>query len=128
MQTPQTTMVFAQRPLCLPVELLLRCRRYCAAIVTLRRAHCALIRTPSDSICFEHAQNACRRSAFYAIPQYLLAMPLHCCGDACDRTACTSAFCIFLGCCGIALRTQLWCDSSLSKKLLELVKNVCFNH
>ena len=55
-------------------------------MVTLRRPHCALIRTPSDVVCFEHVQIARRRSAFYAIPQRLLAMPLRCCGDACDRT------------------------------------------
>ena len=34
-------------------EPLLRCRRpYCAAIVTLRRPHCALVRRPSDDVCF----------------------------------------------------------------------------
>ena len=89
-----------------PMELLLHCRRpYCAAMVTLWRPHCALIRTPSDGVCFEHAQNAHCRLAFYAIPQHLLAVPLHCCGDACDRTVCTSAFCIFLD----AMRMLLWC-------------------
>ena len=37
-QTPRTTTVFAQRPLCTPGELLLRCRRpYCVATATLRR-------------------------------------------------------------------------------------------
>ena len=36
-QTPRTTTAFAQRPLCAPTELLLRCRRpYCAAMVTLQ--------------------------------------------------------------------------------------------
>ena len=40
-----------------PWELLLRCRRhYFVAMVTLRRPKCALIRTPSDGVCFEHAQ------------------------------------------------------------------------
>ena len=98
MQTPRTTAAFAQRPLYVPAELLLRCRRpFCAAMVTLRRPHCALIRTPCDGVCFEHAQSACRHSAFYAIPQRLLGMPLRCCGDACDRTVSTSAFCMFLG-------------------------------
>ena len=43
-QTPRTTTAFAQRPLCAPTELLLRCRRpYCAAMVTLRRPLCALL-------------------------------------------------------------------------------------
>ena len=36
---------------------------------------------------------------FYAIPQHLLVVPLHCCQDACDGTAHTSAFCICLGRC-----------------------------
>ena len=42
-QTPWTTMGFAQRPLCALTELLLRCRRpYCVAMVTLWRPLCAL--------------------------------------------------------------------------------------
>ena len=40
----------------------------------------------------------------------LLAMPLHCCRDACHPTARTSTFCIFLRRRGIAVRTLLWCD------------------
>ena len=52
------------------------------AMVTFRAPHCALMRTKSDGVCFEHAQSARRRSAHYAIPQRLLAMPLRCCGDA----------------------------------------------
>ena len=115
MQTPQTTKAFAQRPLCAPAELLLHCKRpYCAAMVTLRRIHCALIRTLCDGVCFEHPQSARRLSAFYAIPQRLLPMPLRLYGDACDRTARTSAFCIFLGRRGIAVRTLLWCDRGLN--------------
>ena len=95
-QTPQTTTAFAQRPLCAPAELLLHCRRpYCAAMMTLRRILCALIRTPSNGVCLEHPQSTCRLPAFYAIPQRLLPMPLRCCGDACDRTVRTSALCIF---------------------------------
>ena len=44
LQTPRTTKTFVQRPLCVPTELLLRCRRpYCAAMVTLRRPLCALL-------------------------------------------------------------------------------------
>ena len=43
-QTPRTITAFAQRPMCAPTELLLRCRRlYCAATVTLRRPLCALL-------------------------------------------------------------------------------------
>ena len=43
-QTPRTTTAFAQRPLCAPMELLLRCRRpYCAAMVTLQHPLCALL-------------------------------------------------------------------------------------
>ena len=79
-QTPQTTTAFAQRPLCAPAEpaeLLLRCRRpYCAAMVTIRRPYCGLIRSSNNGVCFEHAQNARRRSKFYAITQRLLAY--HC--------------------------------------------------
>ena len=102
-QTPWMTAVFAQWPLCMPAELLLCCRRpYCAAMVTLWRPHSTLIRMMSDGVCFEHAQSACCRSEFYEIPR--------CCGDAWDRTACTSAFCIFLGRRGIALRMLLWFD------------------
>ena len=43
-QMPWTTTAFAQRPLCVPTELLLHCRRpYCAAMVTLRCPLCALL-------------------------------------------------------------------------------------
>ena len=108
------TKAFAQRPFCAqcaPAELLLRCRRhYCAAMATPMRSYLNAERTPSDVVCFEHAQSARRRSAFYAIPLRLLEMPLRCCGDACDYTARTSAFCIFLGRRGIAMRTPLWCE------------------
>ena len=50
-----------------------------------------------------------RHSAFDANPKRLLAMPLRCCRDACDHTVRTSAFCIFLGRRGIAVRALLWC-------------------
>ena len=84
--------------------LLLCCRRplNCMAMVTLCQPHRALIRMMRDGFCFEHAQSACHHSEFYAIPQ--------CCGDACDRTARTFAFCIFLGRHRITLRTLLWVD------------------
>ena len=56
-KTTDTTTAFAQRPLCTFAELLLHCRRpQCAAMATLRRPHCTLIRMPSNSICFEHAK------------------------------------------------------------------------
>ena len=125
-QTPRTTTAFAQRPLCAPAELLLRWRRsYCAAMATLRRPHCTLIRTANHGVCFEHTQSARRRSAYYVVPQRLLAMPLRCCRDACNRTARTSAFCIFLR--GISVGTLLWCDKVLGKRqglqLLRLDRN-----
>ena len=43
-------------------------------------------------------------------------MPLHCRGNACDRTVRTSLFCIFLGRRGIAVRTLLWCDRAFITK------------
>ena len=49
-------------------------------------------------------------------------MPLHCCGDASDHTAHTSEFCIFLGICWFAVRTQLRCDRGFSD--LISMKNV----
>ena len=88
-------------------KLLLNCQSpNCTAMAT----HCTLIRMPSRSVCFEHAQRAPCHSAFYAIPQHLLAMSLCCCGDDCDCTAHTSKFCIFLWCRGIAVRVLIWCD------------------
>ena len=117
MQSPQTTTAFAQRPLWVPkepAELFLHFRRpYCRAIETLQLPHCTLIRMQSNGICFEHAQSAHHHSEFYVMPKRLLAMPLHCCSDVCYRTTCTSAFCIFLGRCGIAMRMLLWCDRGL---------------
>ena len=77
------------------------------------RPHCALFECcgkASHGVCFEHAQSSGRRSAFYVIPQRLLAIPLRCCGDACDRTAGISAFYIFLGRREVAVRTLLWCE------------------
>ena len=97
------------------------------AMVTLRRPHCALIRKPSDGICFEHAQSARCRLTFYAIPQRLLTMPLPYCGNACDRTASTLGFCIFLGHRGIAVRVPLWCDRGLGFNMgliVYLSKNI----
>ena len=83
-------------------------------MVALRRLHCALIRMPSGGVCFENVQSVRHPSAFFAIPQCLLAMPLCCYGDACDRTARTSAFYIFLTRSGIAVRMLLWCDRGFS--------------
>ena len=62
-QKQRTAIAFVQQHLYAPAELLLRYRRpYCVTMVTLRRPHYALIRTPSDGVCFEHAQSA--RSRF----------------------------------------------------------------
>ena len=88
----KTTLVHARGAHCLVGDL----------TAPLWRLHCALIRTPSHGICFEHAQNVHCRSAFYAIPQRLLAMPLLCC-VICNLTAHTKAFCIFRGRCGIVV-------------------------
>ena len=46
------------------------------AMVTVRCPHCTLIRTSNGGVCFEHAQSARRRSAFYSILQRLLAVML----------------------------------------------------
>ena len=104
--------VFAQRPLCTqcaPAELLLRCRRpYCAAMVTLRCPLCALL--GRRATVFVLSMLKVRTVAIYAIPPRPMAMPLRCYGDACVRTARTSAFFIFLGRCGITVRTLPWCD------------------
>ena len=79
MQAPPITIAFSLRSLCAPTAILRRCRRpYCAATATTRRSHCALIITPSDGVCFEHAQRAHRRLAFNAISPRPLAMPLRC--------------------------------------------------
>lgn len=76
------------------------------AKATLRLSHCPLIKTPRDSVHFVHAKSMCHHSAFNAIPTRLLAMLLRCCDDACNHTARILAFCIFLGQCGNAMRTQ----------------------
>ena len=107
-QTPPTTTAFAQRPLCSPAELWY-CRTPYSACNYGDLTATQLRSYPNDGV-FVHAQSARRRSAFYATPMRLVAMSLRCCGDACDRTACTSAFCIFLGRRGIAVRTRPWCD------------------
>ena len=67
-------------------------------------------------LCFEHTQSAHRRSAFYAIPRCLVAMPPRCCGNGCDRTARTSAFCNLLGRRGNTVRTPPWCDGVLGNQ------------
>ena len=101
-QMPRVTTAFAQRPLCAIAEVLLSCSRpYCAAMATPLRS----LRATLPRVCFEHAESARRRSAFYSIPQRPMAMPLRCCRDAWDRTAHTSAICVFLGHLGIAVRT-----------------------
>ena len=75
-----------------PTELLLECR-VAAFVLTMRTMHRLLV--------------------FYVTPQCLLAMPLRCCGDACDHTAGTLVFCIILGRYGMAMRPLLWCDRGL---------------
>ena len=69
-----------------------------------------------SGVCFGHAQSVHRRSVFYAIPQRPLALPLCCYRDACECTAHTSAFCIFLGRLGIEVRMLLWCDRGFNKR------------
>ena len=66
--------------------------------------------------CLYWACSKCALSAFYVIPQGPLAMPLCCCVDACNRTECTSAICIFLGHLGIAIPTLLCCDRGFRDK------------
>ena len=118
---PRMTTAFARRPTCAPAEVSLCCwRPYCAAIATKRRPHCALLERRYHSVCFEDGQSACRRSAFYAIPQRPLAMPLCWCGDACDRPARTSSICIFLERRRIAVRTLLWCDRAFRAQRIFL--------
>ena len=68
---------------------------------------------------FEHTQSAHHRSAFYAFPWYVRAMPPRCCGDGCDRTACDSAFCNLLGHHGNTERTPPWCDRGLIAQLIR---------
>jgi hypothetical protein len=90
LQVPRITTAFIWRYFCTSTTLLLRCRRcYWVATASLLRSRCAFIRTPRDGVCFEYAQNARRRSAFYA-------MPLRCCGDVCDLTALMGSY-IFYG-------------------------------
>ena len=48
------------------------------------------------------------------IPQGLLAMPLHCCGDTCDCTTHTLVFCIFHS--GMALIMLFWCERGFRTK------------
>ena len=87
-------MAFYSVPTVFMVEIL------CALTVLSLRAH--------------GAHSACAALSlfqFYATPPCPMAMPLLCCGDACVRTARTSALCKFLGHCGITLRTPPWCES-----------------
>ena len=77
--------------LCTTAELLMHCRRpYCPAMVTLQGPHCALIRTPSDSVCFEHAQ---------CVPLFsVLCDPTASTGDATGSLRqCLRSYCVHLG-------------------------------
>ena len=80
------------------------------AMGTIQRPHCTLLERRCHDVCFDHAQSEGCWLAFFAIPQHPMAMPLRCWGDVCNRTVCTSANCIYLGCHEIAVRTLLWCD------------------
>lgn len=103
MVTPPITTAFPSRPLHMSAELLLHRRRpYCAAMVTLWRSHCALIKHKWRHLFCAYSK--CLTS--FAIPRHLLVMPLRHCGTACDSIIHTSAFCIFLGCHWIAVRSQ----------------------
>ena len=65
MQTPQTTMAFAQGLLWAPAELLLHWRRpNCMAVETLRQSHCDLIRMQAFVL---RILKVCPRTEFYAI-------------------------------------------------------------
>ena len=106
-QMPWMTTAFAQ-PLCLPLELLLHCRRpYCVALATLQWPYRARIRTPSHCVCFElrcaplfgilrnpTASNGDASAEMFAMvlltPQYVLHF-----------------FFVFQG---IVVRILLWCD------------------
>ena len=93
-------------------------------MVTIRPPHCALIRTQSDGVCFEHgAQNKHHRLTFNAthsvywrchcVVAVMLAIVL--------RAPRHSAF--LLGRCGITVRMLHWCDRGLT--LLEKLKLCC---
>ena len=105
--------------LCAPTELPLRCKKpYCAVMATLRRPHRALLRTPWHRQATVFVLSILKvRASMRHHGVLLLAMPLRCCGDACDRTARTSAFCIFLDAVASPIyykRTLLWCDRGFS--------------
>ena len=93
MQTPWTTTTIVQRPLCVPVEISLRCRRLdCAAMATqmssyLNTEPLRLFRAK------RYAQSAHIRLVFYVISQRLLAMLIR---YACSCIAYIFAMCIFL--------------------------------
>lgn len=90
-QVSLTTSTFALRHLTVPAELVLRCRRpYFAEMATVRRPHCVLIRTPSDSFCFVHVHSARRCSALKAIRTRLKRCH-------CDATAMLRLYCERLG-------------------------------
>ena len=118
MQRQRTATAFAQRPLCAPTELLLRCRRlYCAATVTLRRPLFALlgIRANAEWRCLFWVCSKC------AMSLGVLCDPTVSNGDATALLRwCSHSYCVhlgvlhFLGHRGITVRTPPWCDRGSS--------------
>ena len=95
---------FALPPLCMPAEVLLRRRRpYCVAMTTPLRSFRKPYQHWTTAFVFSMPK-VCTVGQHSMRP---LGMQLRCCGDACVRTASTSAICIYLGCWGIAVRTLL---------------------
>ena len=97
--------------LCTPTELPLRCRRpYCAAIATLWRPHCTLLRMP-----WHHQATAFVLSMFKVCAIVWCSMPPH---NVCLWCHCIAATMLAIVLCAPrrsaffldAVRTLLWCD------------------
>ena len=76
-------------------ELSRRAHCTCTAFYVAYNA-CGLIRTPSDGVCFEHAQCAPLLGVLRDPTAITAAMPLRCRGVACDSAARRSAYLNFL--------------------------------
>ena len=88
-------------PFCMPVNLLLHCKRLnWAAMMT--RTSTPLCSYYNGKHILVRAFSQCVCLVFYGIPQPLQAMPLHSCGNTCNRITPFSISYIFLGCHGIA--------------------------
>ena len=130
-QKPRTTTAFAQRPLCAPTELLLRCRRpYCAAMVTLRRPLCALLgrRANAEWQCLFWVCSKCAASLG------VLCDPSVSNGDATVllrwrlRSYCAHLGVLqFLGHYGITVRTPPWCDKGFTVCVYLLLGIFCLH-